>query len=512
MRTGVLLRWTAHPLTVGATVVLLLNDHVLKQAWPGLVTGKLSDVAGLVVAPPVLGLLFGLFLADRIGAVAAVLTTGAGFALVKLTAGGAGVASAAWSVVNGPSVVLADPADLVALPALGLAWWAWRRVAGAPPLPDGLASRVRVVVAVPLVVLAITATSAPDHTLPSVDSVRSAGSQVVIEVRGQLYRSSSGVDGWTLLSTSREPPQAHRPQVEACLPEAAAHCYRVHGAGVFDSDDTRGGRLLGVDETIDGGRTWHTAWEVPAARWEFVKRQHPFPADVTRVSEVASVEVLVRAVPGGHEVFVANGVDGLAVRDAAGAWRRVAFVSPGSGPAIRPAPLTAFGQSIGDDVGTAGLLALLALVIGTTVAAARVRSRYGRGLAAAVPVAVFAFLAVPITGLVPFVVSTSGASTVPWLVTTLCLVGIGTVLALAQRPLRRSRMLVVVAAAVLTALASAAPALGWTVGHPQEHGTAVVLGLIFAAACVPVVVAVGWWAGARDPDVLVEPPWPRLPG
>jgi hypothetical protein len=96
MRTGVFLRWPAHPLTVGATAVLLLNDHVLKQAWPGLVTGKLSDVAGLVVAPPVLGLLFGLFLAGRLAAAAAVLSTGAGFSLVKLTAAGRPSYSA-WS-------------------------------------------------------------------------------------------------------------------------------------------------------------------------------------------------------------------------------------------------------------------------------------------------------------------------------------------------------------------------------------------------------------------------------
>ena len=43
------LRALAHPGSVLALVVLVLNDHVLKQAWPGLVTGKLSDVAGLVV-------------------------------------------------------------------------------------------------------------------------------------------------------------------------------------------------------------------------------------------------------------------------------------------------------------------------------------------------------------------------------------------------------------------------------------------------------------------------------
>jgi len=29
--------------------VLAVNDHVLKAAWPGVVTGKLSDVAGPVV-------------------------------------------------------------------------------------------------------------------------------------------------------------------------------------------------------------------------------------------------------------------------------------------------------------------------------------------------------------------------------------------------------------------------------------------------------------------------------
>ncbi|WP_156325293.1 hypothetical protein [Nonomuraea sp. SBT364] len=39
-------------MTVVAALVLLLNDHLLKHAWPGPVTGKLSDVAGLVVAPP----------------------------------------------------------------------------------------------------------------------------------------------------------------------------------------------------------------------------------------------------------------------------------------------------------------------------------------------------------------------------------------------------------------------------------------------------------------------------
>ncbi|WP_410596814.1 hypothetical protein [Amycolatopsis sp. lyj-23] len=510
MRTGVFLRWAAHPLTAGGTALLLLNDHVFKPAWPGLVTGKLSDVAGLVVAPPLLGLLLGLFLAARVAAVAAVLVTGAGFAVVKL--GAAGAVSAVWSVVNGPSVVLADPTDLVALPALGLSWWAWRRAAAAPPVPDGLAARWRVVVVLPFAALAITATSAPVDTTQAVESVRGDGSQVVIEAAGRLYGSASGVDGWKFLSAAPASSGASRqPQVQACAPEAAAHCYRVHGDGVSDSGDRRGGRLFGVDETTDGGRTWRTAWEVPAARWEFVQRQHPFPAGVLRLSKLASTEVLVRAVPGGHEVFVANGVEGLAVRGAAGDWRRVPVVDAGTGLDIRPVPFTGFGRVIGDAVSTAGLLALLALLIGTTVAATRVRTRLGRGLTAAAPIALFLFLAVPISGAVAFFGENAAMSTTLWSVTTSCLVAIGTALVVTQPRLRRPRTPAIVAAAVLTGLAFVAPALGWTVGYPQEHAPTVVLGVIIAAACLPVVVAAGWWTGARDPDVLVEPPWPPVP-
>ncbi|MDQ7803116.1 hypothetical protein Q5425_05210 [Amycolatopsis sp. A133] len=520
MRTGVFVRWLAHPLTVGATAVLLLNDHVVKHVWPGLVTGKLSDVAGLVVAPPVLGLLLGLFGAGRAGAAAAVLLTGAGFAVVKLVPAAAGVASAAWSVVNGPSVVLADPGDLFALPALGLAWWAWRRAA-APPQPPGRAVRWRIVIAGPFAVLAITATSAPAETLPSVDSVRTGGetgTQIVVEADGALYGSSSGVDGWTLLPDA--PPAERRRQVEACVPQVAAHCYRVHGGGEagfgeadFGETLPRGGRLLGVDETTDAGRTWRTAWEVPAGRWPFVLRQHPFPGGLDRPEKVASVDVVVRAVPGGHEVIVANGVDGLAVRGADGTWRRVPFVAGDSGPTIRPVPLTGFGRAIGDYVNDAGLITLLALLIGMSVAAGRARARGARVRAAVLPLSLLVVSALPLTGLVAFFTSNAGVPTGLWLVFSLWLAGIGAGLALAQRVLRRSRVAVLVAAAVLTGLAFAGPLLGWTVGHPQESGSAVGLGLLLAAGGLSVVVAAGGWAG-RDPvhrPVPVEPPWPPWP-
>ncbi len=40
-----------HPLIVCSLALWILNDHVLKAAWPGTVTGKLSDIVSLIVFP-----------------------------------------------------------------------------------------------------------------------------------------------------------------------------------------------------------------------------------------------------------------------------------------------------------------------------------------------------------------------------------------------------------------------------------------------------------------------------
>jgi hypothetical protein len=128
-----------HPLTVLSVVVLLGNDHLLKAAAPGLLTGKLSDIAGLVVFPLLLAEVAGFIarrmlgrpIEARILVPATVLITAAGFSAVKtsnvaadLWAGGLGALQ--WLVGFGfarggppPSTVVAvDPTDLAALPVL----------------------------------------------------------------------------------------------------------------------------------------------------------------------------------------------------------------------------------------------------------------------------------------------------------------------------------------------------------------------------------------------------------
>ncbi|RQX21342.1 hypothetical protein DLJ57_26735, partial [Micromonospora chalcea] len=111
-------------------IVLVLNDHVFKAAFPGLVTGKLSDVAGLVLAPPLVAVLVTLVVPrfrSRSVAGFALALVGLGFAVVKVDEQAAAAASQMWSVVSGPSLIRADPTDLLTLPALAVAAWTWRR-------------------------------------------------------------------------------------------------------------------------------------------------------------------------------------------------------------------------------------------------------------------------------------------------------------------------------------------------------------------------------------------------
>lgn len=112
----------ASPVWWLAVVTLLINDHVLKTAGllPGVITGKLSDFAGLVVAPVLLvALLRANALSARLACFGAVAV---GFSIVKLSDTAAAGAAGALGAIGIPSRIIADPTDLMALAVLPAAF------------------------------------------------------------------------------------------------------------------------------------------------------------------------------------------------------------------------------------------------------------------------------------------------------------------------------------------------------------------------------------------------------
>jgi len=130
---------------IAAIAVLLLNDHLLKQSIPGLVSGKLSDIAGMVFFPLLLQALVELvdrrepFQARRSVLLGCALLTGAVFGATNLFPWAAelyrvGLGAlqwpirALWASLSGhPCPGLApvshtlDPSDVFAIPFVGAA-------------------------------------------------------------------------------------------------------------------------------------------------------------------------------------------------------------------------------------------------------------------------------------------------------------------------------------------------------------------------------------------------------
>jgi hypothetical protein len=140
----------AQPIPLLAVALLVVNDHYLKRAGiaPGWLTGKLSDVAGLFFFPLLLTALLGwslqrarpsLKLRTPILAAFSVALTAIAFSLIKTVP-----CVNAWACAL-LGVMVLDPSDLVALPALGLSYlWQVRRVA---PVRGGWARSIAIAAA-----------------------------------------------------------------------------------------------------------------------------------------------------------------------------------------------------------------------------------------------------------------------------------------------------------------------------------------------------------------------------
>ena len=129
----------AHPASVGALLVLLLNDHVLRRMWPSWWTGKIGDFAWLIFraipAPAILSWLipFRVYRREEIIGRASIIGTGLVFGLAKtLPAFHALTIQVLDTLTGWHNTLRVDPTDLLALPALLVAWHLWKQAEARP--------------------------------------------------------------------------------------------------------------------------------------------------------------------------------------------------------------------------------------------------------------------------------------------------------------------------------------------------------------------------------------------
>ncbi|MEW9534383.1 hypothetical protein [Microbispora sp. NPDC049125] len=476
--------WLAHPVTAAGVAVLLVNDHVLKRLWPGPVTGKLSDLAGMLVAPPLLTLLAWILLEGATGrgvpsprpleggapdpverrvAVAAIALTGALFTLMKTTAAGAEAAARMWGVFTPGSRVVADPTDLIALPVLAIALLTWGRAARRP-VRTSTARRVRVLVVVPAAVFAVAATSAYPRS-PAALSVEVRDAAIIVDIDGpadikdrRLATTDEG-RSWHRWTS----PSLNAPMASGCVPGDPRRCYRISP-----------GRL-GVEQSTDGGTAWSTAWEISPGRQVWLDRGYDGQDETIKAGRAVSRALVVLTVPGGHVVAVANGTDGVVIRDTSGRWRRLGLTGDQSAFAEEAAaPVSAMGDLIEREMWIALLAAFTVLLVGLALGGAVQASPVAFPVCGALlwlgalMITTSAGTAALFTGPAGFVLLICGA------------IGVMITWSAAGAKVRGGGLAFASAALVFAAIYL--PFLGWSAGWPDAHGTASAAGLWLSAA------------------------------
>lgn len=206
------LRPLVRPVPLVALALLAINDHVLKgSAVSGVVTGKLSDVAGLFLFPVLAtavtqALLTAAGRRSHRGVAASrwCLATAIGFVLLKIDPHVNALATRFW----GANVL--DVTDLVALPAIALAWWHLQRTAARESTGVAAAfGRVAVVAVAGGVCIATPASPRPPPRPFVAWTVTSdAGRELPGCGRARAWVSKSGKTGVGLTMVLENPDEA----------------------------------------------------------------------------------------------------------------------------------------------------------------------------------------------------------------------------------------------------------------------------------------------------------------
>jgi len=300
------LRALTHPVTIGSVVLLLLNDHVLRQRWPSWWTGKLGDIAWLAFAPlliaHLLSLLIPRYIRRRsdgvIGASIGIVT--AGFAAVKAI-------PAIYTAFHGllrswapvVSTLRYDPGDLIALPAVSVAFWIWqsRRTCKA-----GWRRRAWMVLTVGALAT-VGNSGVPNYGIANLEVT---GDTIVAPLAFDSYVTANGGLSWQLMEGDRDfpAPPAHDDMWTLPTPDGL---YRFEPG-------------ISIRRSVDGGETWQTEVSLAGADARSAYARKFGPQYV--VAGPGPLDAVFDPATG--SLIVAMGVDGVLVRLPDSEWRWIA--------------------------------------------------------------------------------------------------------------------------------------------------------------------------------------------
>ena len=185
-----------HPVTLAALGVLLVNDLLLKALWPGAwVPGKLSDLAWMMFAPPVLAYVLSFATLGRLQAQRAAFVTA--FAGLPLFYVAFNTFQPVHDVVlhvlgfiggDGPRSPL-DPTDSLVIPvAMAAAIWVWRR----PPMEaQSIRTRLAYLAAFAAALASVATSVAADYGVDQVG--RTASGSLIAATTSNSDESMDGV-------------------------------------------------------------------------------------------------------------------------------------------------------------------------------------------------------------------------------------------------------------------------------------------------------------------------------
>ena len=346
-----------------AIVVLLVNDHVLKYAYPSWLTGKLSDFAGVFMLPLLILGTWTLVSKGRAHPTVDTMVTRSAFILVgmwfTLMQVSPSVASAterlAETVTGSPARLTLDPTDLVALVMLWPAWIVWRRsnsdrtlgvinglgrLQGPPHSGRSILHRAAALLVLSVGWMATVATSYAPEPDPQVVRLAVEGDFIYARIsdpndRDAIFISEDGARTWTEFAEYISDRGWSHPECEACdqefekveLPDSIkkgsilprVECTSDQGGPCFRID----GRPL-VERSDDGGTTWRVSviWAVPSERESYALKRFDStelfgpPTSMRRSYRTESHDLLILSVDDGLKVLVAMGSEGIVRIDA----------------------------------------------------------------------------------------------------------------------------------------------------------------------------------------------------